>query len=128
MGGSSGGGGRTPYEAPDNLKSAQRLRAIGLISLGPIRGPVTEDQYQSAFFDYTPLKNQQGEWNYQNTEINYRLGYQDQMPMEGFEMSEREVSVGAEVKFDHPLSRTVIDPDNRQNKPACNGYGNQALH
>ncbi|WP_373766400.1 phage tail protein [Glaesserella sp.] len=111
MGGSAGGGGRTPYEAPDNLKSAQRLRAIGLISLGPIRGAVTEDQYQSAFFDYTPLKNQQGEWNYQNTEINYRLGYQDQTPLEGFEMSEREVSVGAEVKFDHPLSRTVIDPD-----------------
>lgn len=110
----SGGGGsssHTPYEAPDSLKSAQRLRAIGLVSLGPIRGAVTPDQYQSVFFDNTPIKNTQGEWNYQNTEISYQLGTQDQLPLSGFEMSEREVSVGAEVKFDHPLSRTVIDPD-----------------
>ncbi|MDG6350650.1 phage tail protein, partial [Glaesserella parasuis] len=111
MGGSSGGGGHTPYEAPDNLKSAQRLSAIGLISLGPIRGAVTADQYQSAFFDYTPIKNSKGEWNYQNTLIRYRLGYQDQQPLEDFDASEREVSVGAEVKLEHPISRTVIDPD-----------------
>ena len=111
MGGSSGGGGHTPYEAPDSLKSAQRLRAMGLISLGPIRGAVTPDKYESAFFDNTPLKNAQGEWNYQNTKIKYNLGTQDQLPLEGFEMSEREVPVSAEVKFDHPLSRRVIDPD-----------------
>ncbi|WP_052157553.1 phage tail protein [Glaesserella parasuis] len=111
MGGKKGGGGHTPYEAPDNLKSAQRLSAIGLISLGPIRGAVTADQYQSAFFDYTPIKNSKGEWNYQNTLIRYRLGYQDQQPLEDFDASEREVSVGAEVKLEHPISRTVIDPD-----------------
>lgn len=111
MGGKKGGGGHTPYEAPDNLKSAQRLSAIGLISLGPIRGAVTADQYQSAFFDYTPIKNSKGEWNYQNTLIRYRLGYQDQQPLEDFDASEREVSVGAEVKTEHPLSRAVIDPD-----------------
>ena len=111
MGGSSGGGGHTPYEAPDSLKSAQRLRAIGLLSLGPIRGAVTPDEYQSAFFDYTPLKNRQGEWNYLNTEIQYNLGTQDQLPLKGFEMSEREVPVGAEVKKDHALARSVIDPD-----------------
>ncbi|MDP0286355.1 phage tail protein, partial [Glaesserella parasuis] len=111
MGGKKGGGGHTPYEAPDNLKSAQRLSAIGLISLGPIRGAVTADQYQSAFFDYTPIKNSKGEWNYQNTLIRYRLGYQDQQPLEDFDASEREVSVGAEVKLEHPIARTVIDPD-----------------
>ncbi|MDG6819739.1 hypothetical protein QA315_11735, partial [Glaesserella parasuis] len=38
-------------------------------------------------------------------------GYQDQQPLEDFDASEREVSVGAEVKLEHPISRTVIDPD-----------------
>ncbi|MDH2923802.1 hypothetical protein EV693_105110 [Nicoletella semolina] len=110
MGGSSKKG-KTPYEAPDSLKSAQRLRAIGLISLGPIRGPVTEDAYQSVFFDNTPLKNAHNEWNYLNTEIAYNEGTPDQLPLEGFEASEREVPVGVEVKTALPLSRAVIDPD-----------------
>ena len=39
MGGKSQGSARTPHEAPDSLRSSQRLRAIGLISLGPIKGP-----------------------------------------------------------------------------------------
>lgn len=111
MGGKSGGGGHTPFEAPDSLKSAQRLRAIGLISLGPIKGAVTEDEYQSVYFDHTPLKNAQGEWNYLNTEIQYNLGTQDQQPLPGFEASEREVPVNAEVKKEHSISRTIIDPD-----------------
>lgn len=111
MGGKSGGGGHTPYEAPDSLKSAQRLNAIGLISLGPIKGAVTDDKYQSVYFDHTPLKNARGEWNYLNTEIQYNLGTQDQLPLTGFEASEREVAVNAEVKKEHSLSRTVIDHD-----------------
>lgn len=117
MGGSSkGGGGHTPYEAPDSLRSAQKLRAIGLISLGPIKGPA--NKWKDTYFDNTPIQNANGvddndtgSFNFTNTEIQYNLGYQDQKPLEGFEASEREVSVGAEVKQQHPITRSVIDPD-----------------
>lgn len=117
MGGKSkGGGGHTPYEAPDSLRSAQKLRAIGLISLGPIKGPA--NKWKDTYFDNTPIQNANGvddndtgSFNFTNTEIQYNLGYQDQKPLEGFEASEREVSVGAEVKQQHPITRSVINPD-----------------
>ena len=59
MGGSSkGGGGHTPHEAPDSLRSAQKLRAIGLISLGPIKGPA--NKWKDTYFDNTPIQNANG--------------------------------------------------------------------
>lgn len=116
MGGKSQGSARTPHEAPDNLKSAQRLRAIGLISLGPIKGPV--NKWKSTYFDNTPIQNENGvddndkaSFNFKNTEVSFTLGTQDQAPLQGFEMSEREVSVSAEVKQTTPITRTVTDPD-----------------
>lgn len=115
-GGKGGGGGHTPYEAPDSLKSAQKLRAIGLISLGPIKGTV--NKWKSTYFDNTPIQNADGvddndvdSFNFKNTEIQFTLGTQDQLPLKGFEASEREVPVNAEVKHAHPLTKTVIDPD-----------------
>lgn len=115
-GGSKGGGGHTPYEAPDSLKSAQKLRAIGLISLGPIKGTV--NKWKTTYFDNTPIQNANGKddndtdsFNFKNTEIQFTLGTQDQLPLKGFEASEREVPVNAEVKQAHPLTKTVIDPD-----------------
>ncbi|TLU75345.1 TipJ family phage tail tip protein [Mannheimia varigena] len=116
MGGKKQGSARTPYEAPDSLKSAQRLRAIGLISLGPIKGPV--NKWKSTFFDNTPIQNENGvddndeaSFNFKNTEVSFTLGTQDQAPLQGFEMSEREVSVSTEVKYTTPITRTVTDPD-----------------
>ncbi|WP_443090867.1 TipJ family phage tail tip protein [Basfia succiniciproducens] len=116
MGGKKQGSARTPHEAPDSLKSAQRLRAIGLISLGPIKGPV--NKWKSTFFDNTPIQNENGvddndeaSFNFKNTEVSFTLGTQDQLPLQGFEMSEREVSVSTEVKYTTPITRTVTDPD-----------------
>ncbi|QLB40785.1 phage tail protein [Mannheimia pernigra] len=116
MGGNTQGSARTPYEAPDSLKSAQRLRAIGLISLGPIKGPV--NKWKSTYFDNTPIQNENGvddndeaSFNFKNTEVSFTLGTQDQAPLQGFEMSEREVPVSTEVKYTTPITRTVTDPD-----------------
>ncbi|HGO5853630.1 TPA: phage tail protein [Mannheimia haemolytica] len=116
MGGKKQGSARTPHEAPDSLKSAQRLRAIGLISLGPIKGPV--NKWKSTYFDNTPIQNENGiddndeaSFNFKNTEVSFTLGTQDQSPLQGFEMSEREVSVSTEVKYTTPITRTVTDPD-----------------
>ena len=124
MGGKSQGSARTPHEAPDSLRSSQRLRAIGLISLGPIKGPA--NKWKSTYFDNTPIQNANGvddndesSFNFKNTEIAYTLGTQDQMPLHGFEMSEREVSVGAEIKNVTPVTRTVIDPDVTRLRITC---------
>lgn len=124
MGGKSQGSARTPHEAPDSLRSSQRLRAIGLISLGPIKGPA--NKWKSTYFDNTPIQNANGvddndesSFNFKNTEIAYTLGTQDQMPLQGFEMSEREVSVGAEIKNATPVTRTVIDPDVTRLRITC---------
>ena len=124
MGGKSQGSARTPHEAPDSLRSSQRLRAIGLISLGPIKGPA--NKWKSTYFDNTPIQNANGvddndesSFNFKNTEIAYTLGTQDQMPLQGFEISEREVSVGAEIKNVTPVTRTVIDPDVTRLRITC---------
>lgn len=124
MGGKSQGSARTPHEAPDSLRSSQRLRAIGLISLGPIKGPA--NKWKSTYFDNTPIQNANGvddndesSFNFKNTEIAYTLGTQDQLPLQGFEMSEREVSVGAEIKNVIPVTRTVIDPDVTRLRITC---------
>lgn len=124
MGGKKQGSARTPHEAPDSLSSSQRLRAIGLISLGPIKGPA--NKWKSTYFDNTPIQNANGvddndesSFNFKNTEIAYTLGTQDQMPLQGFEMSEREVSVGAEIKNVTPVTRTVIDPDVTRLRITC---------
>ncbi|MDU5009471.1 MAG: phage tail protein [Haemophilus parainfluenzae] len=124
MGGKSQGSARTPHEASDSLRSLQRLRSIGLISLGPIKGPA--NKWKSTYFDNTPIQNANGvddndesSFNFKNTEIAYTLGTQDQMPLQGFEMSEREVSVGAEIKNVTPVTRTVIDPDVTRLRITC---------
>ena len=124
MGGKSQGSARTPHETPDSLRSSQRLRAIGLISLGPIKGPA--NKWKSTYFDNTPIQNANGvddndesSFNFKNTEIAFTLGTQDQMPLQGFEMSEREVSVGAEIKNVTPVTRTVIDPDVTRIRITC---------
>ena len=117
MGGSSkGGGGHTPVEAPDSLLSSQRLSAIGIISFGPIKGPV--NKWKSTYLDNTPIQNPSGKddndvdsFNFTNVEIQYTLGTQDQLPMTGFESSQREVPIGVEVKKERPITRSIIDPD-----------------
>lgn len=117
MGGSSkGGGGHTPVEAPDSLLSSQRLSAIGIISLGPIKGPV--NKWKSTYLDNTPIQNASGKddddvdsFNFTNMEIQYTLGTQDQLPMTGFDSSQREVPIGIEVKKELPITRSIIDPD-----------------
>lgn len=115
-GGKSGGGGHTPVEAPDSLRSSQRLSAIGLISLGPIRGPV--NKWKSTYLDNTPIQNASGKddndkdsFNFKNVEIQYTLGYQDQDLLSGFDTSQREVPMSVEIKNESPITRTIIDPD-----------------
>ena len=107
MGGGGGGGGHTPYEAPESGRSKQAVRIVEIVSEGEVKGLV--NGVQSVFLDNTPIQNKDGTYNFSNVEAEGRIGIQDQDILEGFNTSEKEVSVGAQVRKNTPLTRTVSD-------------------
>ncbi|QIM65278.1 host specificity protein J [Frederiksenia canicola] len=108
MGGSSGGGGHTPYEAPDSGRSKQRVRIVEVVSEGEIQGLV--DGVKSVYLDNTPIQNQDGSYNFTNIHAEGRIGTQDQAVMKGFQATEKEVAVSTEIRKKTPLTRTITDP------------------
>lgn len=107
MGGNSGGSSHTPVEAPESGRSSQRVKIVEVISEGQIGGLV--NGLKSVYLDNTPIQNSDGTYNFTNVEAEGRLGTQDQDVMSDFDTTEKEVSVGTEVKKTTPLTRTVID-------------------
>lgn len=107
MGGGGGGGGHTPYEAPEFGRSKQAVRIVEIVSEGEVKGLV--NGVQSVFLDNTPIQNKDGTYNFSNVEAEGRIGIQDQDILEGFNTSEKEISVGTQVRKNTPLTRTVSD-------------------
>lgn len=107
MGGKKGGGGRTPVEAPESGRSKQRVKIIEVISEGEIQGLV--DGMKSIRFDNTPVQNADDSFNFNNVEVEGRIGSQVQDLMQGFQTVEKEVSVATEVTKRTALTRTVTD-------------------
>lgn len=107
MGGKKGGGGRTPVEAPESGRSKQRVKIVEVISEGEIQGLV--DGMKSIRFDNTPVQNADGSFNFNNVEVEGRIGAQVQDLMQGFQTVEKEVSVATEVTKRTALTRTVTD-------------------
>ena len=107
MGGSSGGEGRTPYEAPDSGRSTQQVKIVEVISEGEIQGLV--NGAKSVFLDNTPIQAEDDSYNFTNVETAGRIGSQDQAVMVGFDTTEKEISVGTEVRKRMPLTRTITD-------------------
>ncbi|EAP6467313.1 host specificity protein J [Salmonella enterica] len=103
--GKGGGKGHTPREAPDNLKSTQLLSVIDAISEGPIEGPV--NGLQSVLVNQTPVVDRDGNTNIHGVKVVYRVGEQEQTPLEGFESSGAETVLGVQVKHDNPVTRTI---------------------
>lgn len=103
--GKGGGGGHTPREAPDNLKSTQELEVIDAICEGPIEGPV--NGLQSILINNTPIVDAQGNANIKGVDVEFRVGENPQTPLTGFEASGAETMLGAELKHDNPLTRTI---------------------
>ncbi|EKC2494700.1 phage tail protein [Salmonella enterica] len=104
-----GGGGHTPYEAPDSLKSTQLLAMIDAISEGPIKGPV--NGMQSILVNNTPLVDAEGNYNIHGVTVVYRLGEHPQTALEGFEDSGAETLMGVELKHDTPITRTITSKE-----------------
>ncbi|AXC68583.1 host specificity protein J [Salmonella enterica subsp. diarizonae serovar 59:z10:-] len=104
-----GGGGHTPYEAPDSLKSTQLLTTIDAISEGPIKGPV--NGMQSILVNNTPLVDADGNYNVHGVTVVYRVGEHPQTALEGFEDSGAETLMGVELKHDNPITRTITSKE-----------------
>ncbi|EAA9526531.1 host specificity protein J [Salmonella enterica] len=104
-----GGKGHTPYEAPDSLKSTQQMNLIDAITEGPVQGPV--NGLQSIFVNNTPLVNADGSYNVHGVTVVYRVGENEQTPLEGFEESGAETLLGVEVKNDNPVTRTIVSKE-----------------
>lgn len=107
--GKGGGKGHTPYEAPDSLKSTQLLSLIDAIGEGPIKGPV--NGMQSILINNTPLVDADGNYNVHGVTVVYRVGENEQTPLEGFEASGAETMLGVEVKHDNPATRTITSKE-----------------
>lgn len=111
MGGKKGGGARTPYEAPNTLSSAQRLRIVDAICEGVVDGFAhgNEHPLKSVYFNDTPVQNADGSYNFKGVTALFQAGTPDQSYIPGFEGTERTVSVSAAVKKNTPVVRAVTD-------------------
>lgn len=105
-GGKSGGGSaRAPVEAPDTLRSIQYAKIIDLISEGEIHGCL--NGLKSIYLNNTPIQNEDGSYNFKNVIWDERVGTQSQSRISGFDGAESEVTVGAEIKKDTPVVRSI---------------------
>lgn len=105
--GKGGGGGHTPVEAKETSRSKQLVKIIDVISDGEIEG--LADGMKSVYFDNTPVQNKNGSYNFNNVQLEGRVGSQVQDVISGFNTSEKEVSVGTQVRKNLPITRTVTD-------------------
>jgi len=105
MGGKSGTGQVTPYEAPNTLSGAQSLRIIDAIAEGVVAGFANGDDapFKSVYFDDTPVQNPDGSFNFNGVTGYFQRGEQDQSYVPGFAASERTVPVSAAVKQGTPV-------------------------
>jgi hypothetical protein len=111
-GGKGGGGGHTPVEAADTLRSRALVRVVDLISEGEIVGLVTGDA-QSIFFDDTPVKSDDGTFNFLNVQYTTREGLPTQTYIPGFASVETErvagVPITASTSALRSVSSTAVD-------------------
>lgn len=105
--GKGGGGGHTPVEAKETSRSKQLVKIIDVISEGEVEG--LADGMKSVYFDNTPVQNKDGSYNFNNVQLEGRVGSQAQDVIAGFNTSEKEVSVGTQVRKNLPITRTVTD-------------------
>ncbi|WP_237184477.1 host specificity protein J [Rodentibacter caecimuris] len=105
--GKGGGGGRTPVEAKESGRSKQLVKIVEIISEGEIAG--LADGMKSVYLDNTPIQNQDDSYNFSNVQLEGRVGSQVQGIIPGFNTSEKEISVGTQVRKTTPITRTITD-------------------
>jgi phage tail protein/putative fels-1 prophage host specificity protein len=105
--GKGGGGAHTPVEAKETGRSKQLVKIVEILSDGEVAGLV--NGMKSVYLDNTPVQNSNNSYNFKNFSLQGRVGSQVQGVLGGFNTSEKEVSVGAQVKNNLPITRTITD-------------------
>jgi len=108
---SGGGGGSTPKLIDDNLKSKQFLKALDLISEGPIYGPVDQNHLSSFMVNKTSVTDAAGNVTINGVSVAWRPGSANQAPITGFDAIEATTVVNTDLTQSTPLVRTVTDTD-----------------
>ena len=109
-GGSSSQQPRSPIEAPDSLRSTEYARILDLVSEGEIYGFANQGApLTCAFFNETPVANDDGSMNFKNFELQSRVGTQTQDYISGFGGVEAESTVGVELLYVTPWTRTFTN-------------------
>lgn len=102
-----GGGAHTPVEAKETGRSKQLVKIVEILSDGEVAG--LANGMKSVYLDNTPVQNSNNSYNFKNFSLQGRVGSQVQGVLGGFNTSEKEVSVGAQVKNNLPITRTITD-------------------
>ena len=105
--GKGGGSAHTPVEAKETSRSKQLVKIVEILSEGEVAGLV--NGIKSVYLDNTPVQNSNNSYNFKNFSLQGRVGSQAQGVLGGFNTSEKEVSVGAQVKNNLPITRTITD-------------------
>ena len=105
------GSSRKPVIAPDSAQSKTFIKIMYGLSEGKVKGLL--NGYKSIYLDDTPLHDASGNWNFQNAQVDFRYGTNDQTYIEGFPSVESETGIGVELKSDTPwvqaFSNTELD-------------------
>lgn len=104
--GGPGGEGSAPVEEDNTLFSTATASVLDLVSEGEIEGLV--NGAKSIFFDGTPLKDTQGNWNYRDVSWQEEKGTQSNRVIPGFESTATQVSVNQMVENDGGTPLGVI--------------------
>lgn len=109
MGGKSGGGARTPTIEKNTLHGANRSKHVDLISSGEIFGfeHGNDEPLKSIYLNDTPIQNQDGTLNFSGVRVEYNRGSVDQDYLPSFTSIDRNIDVGAQVKKNVPVTRSV---------------------
>ena len=112
-GGKGGGGGGAAFVADDTLSSIQFARIVDLISEGEIEGIETdgsEDGFkQNVYLDGTPLQNSDGTDNFQNAQVEFKVGTENQGAIRGFAGAQQEFAVGVKATKNNFVTKTITD-------------------
>lgn len=105
------GSSRKPVVAPDSAQSKTFIKIMYGLSEGKVKGLL--NGYKSIYLDDTPLHDASGNWNFQNVQVDFRYGTNDQTYIEGFPSVESETGINVELKSDAPwvqaFSNTELD-------------------
>ncbi|MCW5657457.1 MAG: host specificity protein J [Burkholderiaceae bacterium] len=105
--GAKKGGGRSPQEASDTLRSTQIVDVVMLVSEGEAQGLV--NGLKSVYLDKVPIENADSSRNFESVQFAYVTGTQGQAAMSGLDAVQNEVAVGLQVDFATPVVRTISD-------------------